>query len=64
VIAGANRGGQRQAVRVGSGEAAEIAAFAEAHAGDEEGHGVLRRLRAALLAALGQRQERGKQYER
>ena len=38
VIARADRGGQRLAVRVGSGEPAEIAAFAEAHAGDEEAH--------------------------
>ena len=63
VIARANCGSQRLAVRVGSGQPAEIAAFAEAYAGDEKGHGVALRLRSALLAAflllLGQRQVRG-----
>ena len=38
VIARADGSGQRLAMRVGSGEAAEIAAFAKADAGDEEGH--------------------------
>ena len=68
VISRADRGGQRQAVRVGSGEAAEIAAFAEARAGHKKAHGVMLRLGPALLAAsllfLRQHQERSQQYER
>jgi hypothetical protein len=58
VIARAHGGSQRLAVRVGSGEPAEIAAIAEAHAGHEKGHGVALRLRSASLApvVLGQRQ--------
>ena len=42
-------------MRVGSGQAAEITAFAHAHAGDEEAHGALLRLTSALslLTLLG-----------
>ena len=49
VIASANRGSQRLAVRVGSGQSAEIAALAEAHAGHKKGHGMPLRLRPGLL---------------